>query len=352
MTAQYKHQVLPSSHYLYNEINKIVLYDTPITRDATPGFIIGIIAGDSTYVLSIGQRSQSDTNKIMPSDRFQIGSISKVFTATLFALLDQSNDISLRSSIADLLPANCRSEIMSEITISDLLSHQSRLPKYPSNLGTSQSDLKQPYKEYGTEDICAYLKSELKTNREPTYSHLNYAILELLLEEQTGRSYSALANIELFDVLGMEQSAFEKHAINLVEGVNRGARKASPWLFNSFLASEGAVSTLNDLIQFLKWNLSDSHDQKTQQVINALHTPIGQSLSGTEIETCLGWQLYYPKKKWPVYVHTGRSSGHHSYIGFCKRSSTGVVILSNGANGTYELGALILRMINHNWKKK
>ena len=65
-----------------------------------------------------------------------------------------------------------------------------------------------------------------------------------------------------------------------------------------------------------------------------------------------GWYRFLPKKDFPVYVHTGRTSGHSSMFAFSRNTKTGVIVLSNSSAGTDDLGLLILRMINSQWRRK
>jgi hypothetical protein len=71
-----------------------------------------------------------------------------------------------------------------------------------------------------------------------------------------------------------------------------------------------------------------------------------------KLEIAPGWYRFLPKKDFPVYVHTGRTSGHSAMIAFSRETKTGVVVLANSSAGTDDLGLLILRMINRQWRRK
>ena len=65
-----------------------------------------------------------------------------------------------------------------------------------------------------------------------------------------------------------------------------------------------------------------------------------------------GWHGIKINKKTKALINNGNTSGHSAFIGMVPENRTAVVVLSNSAFGTKDLGLLILRMINYNWKRK
>lgn len=346
--------LLPPSHYLHQEVSKLVFYDTPIKSESTPGYLIGMITEDSIYVLSIGQRGKHDTSQLDIHDRFQIGSVSKVVTAALVANLVDQGKLDWDQTLSGILPDECTQEAIRNITVSELLSHQSNLPKYPNNFGSNQSDPNQPYHDYTAQHLCNYLQSAtIISQKEPVYSHLNFAVLELMIVALfDNKSFEEIAEDHLFSPLKMKDSAFSPQPRNLTDGLNRGGRDAESWTFQSFLAAEGGISSIADMVTLARWYLGMGEPGVSVQTRQSLLAPMGSSSLGPDIKSCRGFQLIYPKKKWPVYLHSGHTNQHYAFIGLCPKTTTGVVILSNSSVGTYNLGYLILRMLNHQWKNK
>ena len=68
---------------LRSEIDKIVRFDTEISYELTPGFIVGIIDNDSTYILSFGKSLSPSSKSLTSEDVFEIASITKTFTISL-----------------------------------------------------------------------------------------------------------------------------------------------------------------------------------------------------------------------------------------------------------------------------
>ena len=73
---------------------------------------------------------------------FEVGSISKVFTATLLADFVLNNKVNLDDQISDYIKTPFKDSI--EITFKQLANHTSGLPRLPSNLSLLSVDLKKP----------------------------------------------------------------------------------------------------------------------------------------------------------------------------------------------------------------
>lgn len=351
-TVKMDGQVLPRDHYLYGEIQKIVRYETGIQKEKTPGYIVGIVSDDSTYILPFGYREPDSVERLTPSDVFEVGSISKVFTATIVAQLVANGDLHWDYSINLLLPPECRNEAFQHITLSDLASHRSGFPKLPPFFGLFQSDAEDPYATYPKSELCTFLQKFSKDSSvNAVYSHLNYAILEIMLEYTLGISFEEIADQYLFNSMGMYESTFSS-GLPVTPGYHLSGKEAAPWNFSAFTASEGARTSLHDLLTFLKWNLSLTEGTPEGKMFVDLHTEIIESDLGDDLFMGHGWHIVHPKKRLDVFIHSGKTNGHHASIGFCKQTKTGVVVLSNSSAGTENLGYLILRMINHNWKRK
>jgi CubicO group peptidase (beta-lactamase class C family) len=128
-------------------------------------------------------------------------------------------------------------------------------------------------------------------------------------------------------------------------------RKVKPWSFASFSASEGIKSTAEDLSNFIRLNLGLEYPTLYNSVESQLQIAEKTNYND-KIMMANGWHVVDQGKKYNIYTHTGKTSGHTSFLAFVKETNTGVVILSNSSWGVEDLGFLILRMINYNWKRK
>lgn len=346
-------QVLPDTHQLYDEVRKLIRFETEIESPQTPGILIGIIDHDRKYLLSIGQREHRSDGKPGINDLFEIGSLSKLFTSAITTRLVQEGRLDWNLPIERLLPPGCVHPAYRQITLLDLVTHQSGLPKYPPFIGAFEGAAQDRYANYPKSEICnALSQPELTSGKSPRYSHLNYAVLEMILEGKAGKRFEDLAEALLFRPLGMNASTFMP-VDTLAPGYDRAGYPAKPMRFRSFLGAEGAKSTLPDLMTFLAWQMGlmprNRIDMGIPQIMAEGRYPSGL---GNEILFTQGWFLIHPRKKRDVFIYSGRTKGHHASISYCSQTRTGVVTLSNSATGTGNLGYLVLRMINHNWKRK
>jgi beta-lactamase class C len=135
----------------------------------------------------------------------------------------------------------------------------------------------------------------------------------------------------------------------LTPGYDRAMRIAKPWTFNSFKGSEALKSNNEDICKFLKANINNS---KTKLDTIFMDNFNDHSVSfNDKLFISNGWHIIKIKDK-DIVTHSGKTSGHTTFIGFVRETKTGVVISCNSAYGSEDLGMLVLRMINYNWERK
>ena len=333
------------------EVQKIIQFDTDINLKKVPGFIVGIIDNDSTYVLSFGSKEPSHGDKLTPNDQFELGSISKTFTAAIISILHKNGTLDIHDKVNAYLPKEYSNPRMADITILDLLDHTSGLPKRPKDLGKKEKEYNNPYQFYSKNDLLKYYRSFIPKERKFEYSHINYALLEVIIEKATQKSFNAVLTDDIIDVLGLQHTTcdgmYEGSPV-VTTGYDKSGNPTDPWTFSSFIGSEGIRSNLNDLSVFVKAQLGMSqtkldsilYDDKVEK-INTFNDRL--SISN-------GWHTV-AMKNGDLVIHTGRTGGHSCYIGMVKETKTAVIVLSNSFYGTGDLGTLILRMINQSWKR-
>lgn len=354
---------------LKEEIAKVIHFDTEITHDKIPGYVIGIIVGDSVYTYGYGQKAKD--NPVIPDENtlFEIGSVTKLFTASLAGLLADEGIISHDGILNNYLPRKYRNSNLNHVTIASLLTHTSGLPKMPTPFGIYEEETDNPYAHYSKDLLLDFYKNfkpeqtinvnkKGKNRKKPKvdyiYSHLNYGLLEIAMEEATGQSFEALLKSRIFNRLGMEHSCTSfpsaEEAALLTTGYGRNGALAAPWDFASFSGSQGMKSTTSDLIRFLQIHMKNPSDTLSLSLYNntlpAVHT--GLTENGA---MGYGWHILHQKKYYDIMLHAGSTGGHRAFIGFIRETKTGVVVLSNSENGMSGLGYLLLRLINFNWKK-
>jgi CubicO group peptidase (beta-lactamase class C family) len=330
------------------EINKIIRYDTEIDFNEVPGFIVGIMDQDTTFVLGFGE-FENMPEAVLTNKIFEVGALSKLFTSSLCQLLAEKGIISLHEPINSYLPAEYQNPRVPHLNLAKLINHFAGMPKRPKHFGKKEKEINNPYKYYTKADLLNFYSEYIPQKQEEKflYSHLNYALVELVLEFASQQSFEELLQAYIQGPLKMENSFihFDEHSANLVEdGYNRAGVQVEPWEFQSFAASEGLKTTVGDIFKFAKTHI-------TGAPLTFSHTAFGPTEISKYISIAQGWYKI-DNKDADILTHTGKTSGYYAYLGLVKETQTAVTILTNSALGTQDLGYLILRMVNHNWKRK
>jgi serine-type D-Ala-D-Ala carboxypeptidase/endopeptidase len=336
--------------HLRKEIWKIIQHDTDISFEKIPGFILGIIDHDSVYMIGFGTAEKGSDQPVSDTSKFQIGGLTKVFTAHLCQILYEKNILSYEKLINEYLPDSFQNLILNKISILDLLTHTSGLQGPPENIGTVQSRIQDPYHNYSRQHLSDYLKNITALNNHQTYhyAHINYALIEIILEHITGQSFKALMDTHIFRPAGMIHSAIDDHPEQLTPGYDRTGRKTPPWNFRSFRASEGVVTTCRDLCRYLQAQLLSGQPVSFHRLLPPRH-----KIEGTKkTYTATGWHLFKNRKASDLYLHSGKTDAHAASIHFITDTKTAVILLANSPGKMDGLATLVLRMLNDNWKRK
>src|SRR5215210_389323 len=125
----------------------------------------------------------------VPAERvlFEIGSISKVFTGILLADAVQAGKLGLDDTLAQRLPVKFADPAAGAVTLKQLATHTSCLPRLPTNMNPAGDD---PYAQYDNRALFEYLASAKLAGQPPcaaAYSNLGFGILGVVLETAWGK---------------------------------------------------------------------------------------------------------------------------------------------------------------------
>jgi CubicO group peptidase (beta-lactamase class C family) len=338
---------------LRKELEKIISFDADISYDLTPGFIIGIIDGDSVFFESFGHHAGKKDEKILPNDIFEIGSITKSITSSLLFQLQSKNILQIKDKVNKYLPVEYQNPRLKNLTIGDLMNCNSPFPKRPSGIGMFESEMQNPYSNYEKKDLLNYYRNFVPEEKSGfNYSHTNFGLLEIVIENASKKNFNDLMEQEIFEEQGMANSFvdFTERRLNVISpGQDRSLSAVEPWAFKSFAASEGIRSSAYDLASYIKFILRKAKlKNDSWKLVSDFSIPTFND----RLAYSFGWHNMKINKKTKAYISTGNTSGHSSFIGLIPETNTGVVLLSNSPYGTKDLGLLVLRMINYNWKRK
>jgi D-alanyl-D-alanine-carboxypeptidase/D-alanyl-D-alanine-endopeptidase len=329
------------------------------------GAVIGVInKQQEKLIFSYGTKS-IDTTEPPDSDTvFDIGSITKTFTATLLSDIVLRGVIYLSNTVGNYLPADQVSMPTSggvEITFEHLATHMSGIPRTPHQEGSTYPlpegyNSLNPYAAYTTEHIYDYLTNYCTLEFTPGtnwgYSNTGMGLLGHTLGLIDGTSYENILTRDIFNVLAMQNSSLfltEQQISNQALGHDRYRNIVPFYTANDIFQGCGMIkSTLNDMFKYLEANMG-LIETPLKDAMERAHQRTPGIWTGSLGYIGLAWYILELDDGQEVTYSGGDTNGHSAYIGFNKSESTGAIVLLNCSmhDGTnLNLGAAIMKAIN------
>lgn len=286
-----------------------------------------------------------------PDERtvFEIGSVTRTFTGLLLADLVDEGRVRLDQPVAELLPSGVRVPDYQgqPITLVDLATHTSGLPRLPANL-LEQLSLPgyalDPYAHYSEADLFEFLASyqlEAAPGTVEEYSNLGFGLLGYALSRADGTSYANAVERRITAPLGMLDTAIAltgEQRARFASGHSPDLETQPEWTFQAPTEGAGALrSTARDMATYLMAQRAapPSGEPDAGTAENAERAALRRSIELTHqvfrtrdgaLQNGLGWSV------WPeleLVLHNGGTGGFDSFVLFDKRYDLGVVVLSN-----------------------
>jgi len=307
------------------------------------GLSIGLINGTYTETFFYGETKGGNNTLPDSQSLYEIGSISKTFTAIILSHAVHQGKIKLRDDIRKYLPGNYPNLQFegTPIKIVDLSNHTSGLPGIPANLEDHPDyDMDNPYHNYSREMIYEYLRDfvpdELPGLR-AEYSNLGFAILGIILENAYQVPLKTLLQEIITAPLEMTDTSFDvqkKHKAFLTTGYNdEEGKDVAYWDMGTFKAAGGLKSNINDMITYLRANMEDyNKDISLSHQETDLQPGFGRGLA---------WIVQFLNDAVIIW-HNGGTAGFRSFCGFSKERQAAIVVLSNSSKDVDSLALEIL----------
>ncbi len=267
---------------------------------------------------------------------FEIGSITKVFTALLLA--DQVNRgvVSLDTSTEELLPGRGASF---PISLQALASHTAGLPRLP--LPRALWGILYPANPYRGSQPEELYRAIATADPEPgtcQYSNLGPALLGQLLATAAGRPYESLIQTQVLAPLGLTDTHFDldpEATERLAQGHRENTLPTANWQLDAYAPAGGLKSTVTDMSRFLVAAMA------------ADWPPLALSLQ-PHSEDCepnfgLGW-VFTDLEDAPMIMHNGGTGGYYAFLGWLPEAGRGLVLLTNASDAQGDqVAAALLR---------
>jgi CubicO group peptidase (beta-lactamase class C family) len=271
---------------------------------------------------------------------FEIGSVTKTFTAALLADMVVHKTVSLEDPVSRYLPLGTKVPLGngSPITLLDLATHTSGLPFLPTNLS---SDIQKSWSIYTDEQLYEFLAGytlPADIERKFRYSDTGLGLLGLALARSAGKSWEeALTGriLKPLDLSATRQTISPSMRMRLAMGHDKIGRELPSWEFHSLPGLGALRSSANDLMKYLIANLSPPPTQ-TGKALALTHVPHYDAFSANT-QVGLGWFLGVPKDRNLVF-HGGSTPGYNSFIGYDQVKNIAVVVLTNSDCDVLDIG--------------
>lgn len=305
---------------------------------------------------------------------FQIGSVSKSFTAAVMASLVDEGKVKWDDTVKNILPDFKMYDkwVESNLQVKDIMTHhtglQGQLGTYIANMG------------YGREDIwnmLPLLKPKYSFRGAYEYNNITFIIASKIIEKLTGKSWEDNVRERIFAPLGMTSSRVTgdeftaalnvatPHEFTYKKGrmvndttwldsvaVNPlyGSEQALHWL--TVIGPAGSVSsTVNDMAKYLLFHLNKGMAGGKQVIsreqadyLRKGHTITSQDSSRV---TLYGHCWFVEQNsRYRVIFHTGTTWGFTALCAFVPEQDLGIVILVNSEAPAYPRYAIMRRMID------
>lgn len=320
-------------------------------KDDVPGMAIGVVVDGHPYVFDYGVSSLATHTPVTGDTLFELGSVSKTFTATLASLAEATGRLSLADRVGQFLPS-LRGTPFGNVTLLELGTYTpGGLPLQVPDSIQNDTQLLQYFKAWRPTCVPGTCR---------TYTNISIGTLGLIAAKSEGKSFTTVMERQVFAGLGMHNTWYSVRAARIPDYAEGYTEANAPIrMVPGVLDSEtyGIRTSAADMVRFLEANMGLLKLQsKLQQAITATHTGYFKDGSMTQD---LVWEQY----AWPVELKTllegnspemifdatrvarmtrplapqadawlnktGSTNGFGAYIAFIPKQRLGIVILAN-----------------------
>lgn len=317
------------------------------------GVSIALLDKDSVvWTEGFGYADKENNIRAMPSTKYMIGSVTKLFTALGVMQLQELNKLSINDPLQKHLPQfNIKSHFgdINDITIRSVMTHHGGIPSdifanfvsgNPEDFTTTVDYINQEYSTYPPDFIRSY-------------SNAGYTLLGHMIQEVEKEPYIEYIINHIFNPVGMSQSNFLV-SMDYPEGYSKSYNskgKPDKEYPPRDVPAGGIFSNANDMAMFTVSLLCNKNGIVSKESLKAMLEQQNKDIKlDLDDENGLCWSLI-DSKAGLIAFHSGASKNHRAMFAIAPESQLGIVILSNSENGG-GIGSLYRRILEYAAKIK
>jgi CubicO group peptidase (beta-lactamase class C family) len=319
------------------------LLDQAVRRHRVPGASIAVLDGTDVAVAATGVLHRGTGVRATPDSLFQIGSITKVWTATLLAQLVAEGRLGFETPVAEVLPGFRVADpaVSAAVTVHQLLTHTSGID---GDVFTDTGRGDDCVARYVAE--CTSVGQVHPVGATLSYCNTGFVIAGRLVEVLTGQVWDVALRERLVEPLGLT------HTVTLPEDVLRfraamghiaepgeQPEPAPQWSLPRSVGPAGMIcASAADVIEFARMHLRRGRGPAGDEILSAslaaemqrIHAEVPNP--GSLGDHCgLGWFL----RDWDgatVYGHDGGTIGQYAFLRVDPHHGVAVALLTNGCD--------------------
>ncbi len=279
------------------------------------------------------------TDSLQVEDKFQLSSVSKMFTAEAVMILKNEGKIDYDADIREYIPEWPYEGVTTRL----LLNHRSGLSRYESLADAKWPDRKQPF--LNDDMIDYYVKYTpdpyFKPNGGFNYSNVNYALLATIIERVSGMSFADYMRINIFEPLGMNDSYIYEmrrdttvslYIEDIVQGYyteKRRPMQAPNEYLNGVKGDKMMISNTEDMFKF--WTAVDYGLLLPDSIQDEAFKPGSPKSRKRKDNYGFGWRI--PGKYPGCYFHYGWWKAYRSFFIRDDVNDKTIIVLTNTSQG-------------------
>lgn len=315
-----------------------------------PGMSVAISVEGKHYIYHYGVQSKQSLVPVSDETLFEIGSLSKTFTATLAAYAQDQGKLDFSQKVSHYLP-ELKGSAFDQVTVMNLATHTSGLSLFVPDSITNSAELIRYYQHWKPTKAIGQYRS---------YSNLGVGLLGIVTAKQLKMPFEQAMEKLMLPALGLKHTYIhvpKNQHKNYAQGYNKHDQpiRVAPQILDA--ESYGLKSNAKDLIRFLDINMQTKKVVKPwQEAVENTHTgfymtdsfmqdmmwesyswpvSLAQLQQGNRNEMALQPQKVeaitpvMPPETQAFYNKTGSTNGFATYAAFIPENQVGIIILSN-----------------------